>query len=324
MKLFLTGASGFIGGAIARTLAQQTGKYELVAMSRSETSDRAIQNYGARPVRSELGAVSREQLAGVDAIIHNAAYVHPWGRRADFQRVTVEGTRQLLAVAREAGVRRFVHMGTDAVTFAGQDQINVDESQAYPRKHRYNYSEAKAQAEQLVLSASDPGDFDTISLRPRIVWGPGDTTVLPVLLDMIERGGFMWINDGRAKTDTLHIANLVHATELALTKGVSGHAYYITDDETTTFREFMTALVATRGVTLPERSAPGRVTRALAYLIESAWLMLRLKGDPPLTRFAAGLMSSEGTLRIDRAKNELGYKPLISIAQGMRELADAP
>lgn len=229
----------------------------------------------------------------------------------------------MLAVARNAGVKRFVHMGTDAVTFAGQSLLDIDESQPYPKKHVYLYSEAKAMAEQLVLAANVPGEFETLSLRPRLVWGPGDTTVLPVLFDMIERGGFMWVNNGRARTHTLHIANLVKATELALTAGVSGHAYYITDDEVTTFREFMTALVATKGVTLPNRSMPGFLARTLAYIIESTWLLLNLRGDPPLTRFAAGLMSSEGTIRIDRAKNELGYRPVISITKGMEELQAA-
>ncbi len=322
MKIFLTGASGFIGSAVAQTFAK-SDKYELVAMSRSEQSDRAIQACGARPLRSELGAVTLEQLAGCDAVIHNAAYVHPWGRRKNFQRITVEGTRQLLEAARKAGVRRFVNMSSDAVTFAGQNQINVDESQGYPRRHIYNYSEAKAQAEQLVLAASEPGVFETLSLRPRIVWGPGDKTVLPELLHMVENGGFMWVNGGRGRTHTVHIANLVHATELALTRGVSGHAYYVTDDEETTYREFLSQLVATQGVSLPDKSVPGAVARVAGYLIESTWLLLNLKGDPPLTRFAAGLMSSEGLLNIDRAKTELGYAPLISIAKGMQELAAA-
>ncbi|MCR9142465.1 MAG: NAD-dependent epimerase/dehydratase family protein [bacterium] len=321
MKIFLTGASGFVGGAIAAELSK---RHEVVAMSRSEKSDPTIAALGATPVRSELGAVDPEQLRGVDVVIHCAAYVDQWGRREDFMRVTVEGTRQLLDAARRAGVQRFIHMGTEAALFAGQPMIEIDESYPYPAKHRYLYPESKAMAEQLVLAANLAGVFETLSLRPRLVWGPGDKTVLPEVLAMIERGAFMWMDQGRHRTSTVHISNLVAATELALTKGDGGKTYFITDDETTTFREFLTSLVQTRGVTPPAKSIPGKIARALSVLVEGVWTILRLRKEPPLTRFAAAIMSAECTIRIDRAKSELGYAPVISVAEGLKDLQANP
>ncbi len=321
MNLFLTGASGFVGGAIARELSK---RHQIFAMSRSEKSDQAIQAMGATPVRSELGAVRPEQLAEIDAVIHCAAYVNQWGKREDFMRVTVEGTRQILEAARSAGVKRFIHMGTEAALFAGQPMIDIDESYPYPKKHRYLYPESKAAAEQLVLNANVPGEFETLSLRPRLVWGPGDKTVLPEVLAMIERGAFMWMDQGRHRTSTVHIANLVAATELALTKGRGGNAYFVTDDETTSFREFLTALVGTRGVTPPNKSIPGGIARALSILVESVWKLLGIKSEPPLTRFAAAIMSAECTIRIDRAKAELDYKPIVSVRQGLKDLQVNP
>ncbi|MEQ9364148.1 MAG: NAD-dependent epimerase/dehydratase family protein [Leptospirales bacterium] len=321
MKLFLTGASGFVGGAIAAELSK---RHTVLAMSRSETSDAAIESLGATPVRCELGAVAPKQLANIDAVIHCAAYVNQWGKREDFLRVTVEGTRQLLQAAREADVKRFVHMGTEAALFAGQPMVEIDESYPYPETHRYLYSESKAMAEQLVLAANVPGSFETLSLRPRLVWGPGDKTVLPEILGMIERGAFMWMDQGRYRTSTVHIANLVAATELALDRGAGGKAYFITDDETTTFREFLTALVQTAGVTPPAKSVSGKLARGLSIVVEGVWKLLGIKKEPPLTRFAAAIMSSECTLRIDRAKTELGYKPLITVAQGLKDLQAHP
>lgn len=319
MHIFLTGASGFVGGAIARELSQ---RHTITAMSRSEKSDGLIESLGATPVRCELGAVAGEHLQQVDAIIHCAAYVSQWGPRADFMRVTVEGTRQLLEVAREVGVPRFVHMGTEAALFAGQAMVEIDESYPYPARHRFLYSESKAMAEELVLAANQPGTFETISLRPRLVWGPGDQTVLPELLKMIQKGAFRWFDHGKYRTSTVHINNVVAATELALAQGKGdGRAYFITDGETTSFREFLGALIQTAGVTPPDANLPSGIARGLAVAVEGVWKLLRLKSEPPLTRFAAAIMSSECTLKIDRAKADLGYAPVISVAEGLRELS---
>ncbi len=122
MRIFITGASGFVGSAITRRLTK-SGEHTLIAMSRSTESDAKSTALGATPVRCELGGVQAAHVSRCDTIIHNTACVQPWGRRADFQRISVEGTRQLLAVAREAGVRRFVNMSSDAVSFAGQNPL---------------------------------------------------------------------------------------------------------------------------------------------------------------------------------------------------------
>src|SRR5690606_25217020 len=124
------------------------------------------------------------------------------------------------------------------------------------------YSETKAEAERLVLAAN-AADFTTISLRPRFVWGPRDQTVLPTILRMAQDGRFTWIDGGRSRTSTTHVANLVHGVKLALERGQGGQAYFLADDGERTIREFLSRLAATRGVTLPARSIPGKVARAI-------------------------------------------------------------
>lgn len=317
MRIFITGASGFIGGAIVQDLKND---HQVVAMSRSEKSDVLIRGLGAEPERGELDSISPESLKGFDAIVHCAAYVKQWGKRADFFRVTVEGTRRLLDAARLAGVKRFVHMSTEASLFYGQDMVNIDETYPYPSSTPFLYSESKAAAEKLVIVANVPGKFETISLRPRLVWGPGDQTVLPVVKQMVEEGRFMWMDGGRARTSTTHITNLVYATRLALTKGNGGQIYFITDDSITTFREFLTALLKSQGMTPPDKSIPGAVARGLATAIELPWKILGIRKEPPLTRFAAAIMSRECTIRIDKAKRGLGYSPKITLEKGLAEM----
>ena len=316
-KLFITGASGFVGGAIVQALAS---RFALLALSRSERSDAAIRALGATPVRGELGSVATETIAGCEAVIHCAAFVKQWGTREHFWNANVEGTRQLLQAARQAGAQRFIHIGTEAALFHGQHMRDIDEQYPYPAHTPFLYSETKAAAEQLVLAANAPG-FATLSIRPRFVWGPGDQTILPVLETMVRSGRFVWVDHGRAQTSTTHIANLVHAVELALERGAGGNAYFVTDDGTTQMHDFLTALLATRKLTPQEKSIPGWLARMLAAVTETMWRALGKTSDPPLTRLAASMMSRDCTIRTDKAQRELGYQPVISRSEGLRELA---
>jgi nucleoside-diphosphate-sugar epimerase len=316
MKIFVTGASGFVGGAAASALARG---HEVVAMARSERSADRVRATGATPVTCELGRVAPEHLTGCDAVVHAAAFVESWGSRDDFWTANVEGTQQLLDVAKRSGVRRFVHIGTEAVLFAGQDMHDIDETYPYPARTPFLYSETKAEAERRVLAANGP-TFTTISLRPRFIWGPGDLTILEATKELVADGRYMWIDGGQARTSTVHIHNVVRAIELALEHGTGGEAYFITDDEVHTFRDFMTRYAATAGIDLPARNLPGWAARALATVLETVWRTFGLGGQPPLTRFVACLMSSECTLRIGKARRDLGYAPVVSVDAGLEAL----
>jgi nucleoside-diphosphate-sugar epimerase len=316
VKIFVTGASGFIGGAIARRLAQD---HEVVALSRSQASDAAIAALGAEPLRGDLESLEPGGIPVCDAVVHCAAYVNSWGSRADFVRGNVEGTDRVLAAARAAGARRFVHMSTEAVLWRGQPLLDVDESHPYPERTPFLYSETKAEAERRVRAAADT-DFCTVALRPRFVWGPGDRTIVPEARRMIERGAFVWIDGGRARTSTTHVDNLVFATERALTHGRGGEAYFVTDGEVHDFRSFLTKLLEAHGVTPPDRSVPGWLVRPLAAGVEGVWRALGIRSEPPLTHHAVALLSCDCTLRDDRARAKLGYAPRISVEEGLAAL----
>ena len=317
MKVFVTGASGFVGSATVKWLKKK--KHTVMAMSRSEASDMLLKKLGARPVRSELGAVDAADLKGVDAIIHAAAFVEQWGSRDAFWKANVTGTEQLLVAAQAARVRRFIFVGTEAMLFHGQDMIDIDESYPYPKHTPFLYSLTKGEAEKRVIAANCKL-FKTLSIRPRLVWGEGDKTVLPVLVDMIQKKKFMFFDHGNKSTDTTHILNLAHALELALKKGSGGEAYFVTDGEQTTFRDFLSRYLATQGITVPHKSIPGFLARSLAWVVEGVFKILRLKSEPPLTRFAAAIMSRHCTIRIEKIRRDLGYKPVISVAEGLAKM----
>ncbi len=319
MKLFITGASGFVGGAFVKTFA---ATHQITAMSRSEKSDAAIRALGATPMRASLGEVKTEQLKDFDAVVHCAAYVEEWGPWADYWRVNVDGTKELLVAAKGADVKRFVHIGTEAALFYGQHMRNVDEHYPLALNSPFPYSRTKAHAEKAVREANDPSSgFTTIVVRPRFVWGPGDQTILPTVKAMVAKGQFAWIDGGRNKTSTTYIGNLVHAMNLALTKGEGGQAYFILDGEPVVFREFMTKMMQAAGITPGNRAVPGWVVRSIAYLGETTWRALNLKSKPPLTRFTANIMSRDCILNDAKARREMGYAPVVTMAEGLKTLA---
>ena len=317
MKIFITGASGFVGGAAASNLA--AAGHSVLAMSRSESSDEVIAGLGAVPVRCSLGSVPSSALEGVDAIIHAAAFVEEWGPYDAFFQANVKGTAQLLDAAVKAGVGKFIHIGTEAALFKGSDLINIDETFPYPETKFY-YSRTKQEAERLVLASDNPEGLRTISLRPRMIWGPGDKTILPIILDKVKTGKFAWIDGGHYQTSSTNIANLVYAIELALGSQLGGEAFFITDGETRAFRDFITSLVSTQGVEIKSSSIPKWLARSLAAVAEVLWKTLPLPGAPPITSFAACMLSSHCTLNDAKARRLLSYQQKVTIEDGMEEL----
>lgn len=322
MNIFLTGGNGFVGGAF---LKEEGDAHIIRAMSRSLESDAHLKALGATPVTCSLENVVAGHLEGADAVIHCAAYVEEWGPWRDYWRVNVDGTKRLLEAAKKAGVKRFVHIGTEAALLHGQDLVNADETYPLALSSPFPYSRTKAYAEKAVREANDTlRGFQTIVLRPRFVWGPGDTTLLPALHEMVKSGRFAWINGGRNKTSTTYIGNLTYAMDLALTKGKSGQAYFVLDGGgAITFHDMITRMAHAAGFSLPEKKVPAGVARGLAYLTEKAWRMLPLPGKPPLTRFAAAIMSNDCILSDAKARKEMGYDPPFDRDYGFRAIATA-
>lgn len=292
------------------------------AMSRSEKSDIAIRAAGATPVRCDLETVAADHIRGADIIIHAAAFVEQWGPKDAWFKSNVLGTQAVLDAAKNAGVKRFIHIGSEAALCHGQHLRGVDETYPLAPNSPYPYCATKAQAEARV-SAANGQEIETIVLRPRFIWGPGDTTLLPTIEAMARSGGWTWLDHGRARTSTTHIENLVHAIELALTAGKPGEAYFILDDGERTLREIISGLAASRGIKLPDKSMPSFAADMVGGLCEFAWRTFGINGDPPLTRHAAMVMSRDCVLKGDKARAGLGYAPVISVGDGLDELKTA-
>lgn len=319
---FVTGGSGFIGGKLVQRLLGEDRQVR--ALARSDAAAAKITELGAEPVRGELGdpASLAAGAAGTGVAFHLAAHLGEFGPWKDFERGNVEGTRNVLAACQEAGVRRFVHCGTEAALMAGEPLIDVDETAPLRPDSRAPYPATKAKAEQAVVAANREG-FETVVVRPRFVWGRGDTTLLPEMIETVEKGRFAWVGGGRIVTDTAHVDNVVEGLVLGAKKGRAGEAYFITDGEPVVFREFVTAMLQAQGVDPPDRELPNWMAAPLARVCETAWRFLPLPGQPPMTTFRSWLLTQQCTIDISKARGELGYEPVIARGQGLAEMRQA-
>jgi nucleoside-diphosphate-sugar epimerase len=316
---FVTGGSGFIGGRLIERL--RADGHTVRALARSEAAAERVRALGAEPVSGDLSLVGpmRDGADGCEWAFHAAAMLGDWGKPEDFERGNVEGTRNVLQACADAGVRRFVHVGTEAALLAGKPLVNVDETAPLRPDSPALYSSTKAKAEQLVLAANREG-FETVVVRPRFVWGHGDTTLLPTMTEMVQAGRFAWVGGGRHLTAITHVDNTVEGLVLGAERGRPGNAYFVTDGDPVVFREFVSELLRTQGVEPPTRSIPSWLAGAVAVAGETAWRVLPLSGRPPLTRFTYWVTSQECTIRIDKAREQLGYQPVKTREQGLAEL----
>lgn len=319
---FVTGGSGFVGGALIRRLVRDG--WTVRALARSSAAEAAVREAGAEPAPGDLndGTALERGARGAEVAFHAAAKLGATGDWNEFRRVNVTGTQELIAACRRAGVKRLVHVGTEAALLKGQPLVAADERTALAFDSPAPYAATKAEAEAAVIGANGDG-LETVVVRPRFVWGAGDTTLLPMLTELARTGKLRWIGGGRQLTSTTHVENTVEGLVLAAGKGHPGNAYFVTDGSPVVFREFVSALIRTQGVEPPERTIPAPAARALAAAGETAWKLLPLPGEPPLPRFALWVSSLECTLDDGKARAHMGYEPVITREHGLTELQAA-
>jgi nucleoside-diphosphate-sugar epimerase len=323
-RVFVTGGSGFVGRNLIPALV--AAGHSARALARSDGAVATVARLGAEPVRGDLAdaAALRAGMDGCAWAFHIAARTNDWGRYEVAYQANVAGTEQALAAAHAVGVARFIHVSTESV-LVGTDTpplVNVDETRPRAQHPLGLYALTKGLAEERVLAASAP-DMATIVVRPRLVWGAGDTTVLPPLMAAVRSGAFVWFGGGRNLTSTCHVANVCEGLLLAAERGRGGEIYFVTDGEPVVWRDFLTALLATQGVRVGSRSIPLWLARAAASGGEGVWRLLGLRQELPLTRFRVRIIGEDVTINDAKARRELGYVGKVTRAEGLAALQRA-
>jgi nucleoside-diphosphate-sugar epimerase len=324
MKALVTGGGGFLGGAIVRLLVERGDE----ARSFSRGDYPLLRELGVAQFRGDLAdreAVIRA-AEGCDVVFHVAARAGIWGSFAEYYRANVTGTENVIAACCRHGVGRLVFTGSPSVVFDGRDVEGGDESLPYPEHYHAHYPRTKAMAEQRVLAANS-SQLATVSLRPHLIWGPGDNHLVPRIVARGKAGKLRRIGNRPCLVDTVYVDNAAHAHLLGADRlvhggAVSGKAYFISNGEPLPLWEMVDRILAAAGLPPVTRSMPAGAALAAGIICEALWNILRLSGEPPMTRFIAREMATAHWFDITAARRDLGYSPQISIDEGLKRLKD--
>jgi len=323
MKILVTGGGGFLGGAICRQLLARG--HQVIAYQRSASDE--LQKSGCQVVRGDITdtRLLASTIKGVDAVIHTAAKAGLSVRYDDYFGPNVIGTENVITACLKQEVHKLVFTSSPSVTHSDGDIEGGDESLPYADHYSSPYSETKALAEQMVMSAHC-NELHTVSLRPHLIWGPGDNHLLPSLLERANSGKLR-LPGPEKLIDTVYIDNAAEAHLLALGKLITnpeivgGKTYFISNDEPMSQRQIITGLLKAASLETDIQTISPTLAIAAGTVLETTWKLLRLKSEPPLTRWSAEHLSTAHWYDISAAKRDLAYAPRISIVEGLNRLS---
>jgi 2-alkyl-3-oxoalkanoate reductase len=322
MHILVTGGGGFLGQAIVRQLLERGDSVSVINRS-------AYPELEALGVTCHRGDIADAQAVfaacdGVDAVIHVAAKAGPGLYAPDFVAANVTGTQNVLDACFRHGIRYLVHTSSPSVVHAGGDIEAGDESLPYPDHFLAPYPATKAEAEKMVLAASGD-ELKVCALRPHLIWGPGDNQLLPRLIEK-NRAGRLRLPAPEKLIDTVFIDNAARAHLLALDNltasgSAAGKAYFISNGEPLPIYDILSRLLEAYGETPRISKVPKSVAMAVATVVEGIWRALKKRSDPPLARFVVEHLATAHWYDLGAARRDLGYDPVVSIAEGLERLA---
>ncbi|EID25545.1 3-beta hydroxysteroid dehydrogenase/isomerase family protein [Streptococcus oralis SK1074] len=316
-KVLVTGATGFLGKYVVEELSQSG--YQVRAFGRNRKMGQSLETFTVAFFQGDL--TKQEDLAQacqeMDMVVHAGALSTVWGPWEDFYQTNVLGTKYVLDACREAGIQRLVYVSSPSIYAAPRDQLAIKESDAPQENNLNNYIRSKLASEKLF---KDYPDVPSIILRPRGLFGIGDTSILPRVLKLSQKIGIPLIGDGRQLMDMTCVENVALAIRLALeAPQASGEVYNITNGEPRAFKDLIEETLRGLGYPITYRKVPAPLISVIASSLEFLYQTLKLKGEPALTRYTYYLLRYSQTLDISKAELDLGYRPQISISEGIEQ-----
>jgi len=322
----VTGGNGFLGTYLV-TLLLQRG-WRVRTLHRRECQELEEAGVDVRLGALEDAAAVRDAVAGCRVVFHVAAKAGVWGARREYFQANVIGARNVVEACRQSGVERLVYTSTPSVVFSGQPFRGEDESLPYGRNFLCHYAETKAQAERETLAAHDPNGLRVTALRPHLIWGVGDSHLVPTIVEAAKKGRLPIVGDGQNRVDITHVRNAAEAHLLALKAldegRAGGKAYFLSQGEPVALWDWVAKVLEMHGVTPLKKQISFRKAYAAGWLCEKIWKWRATDETPPMTRFVAVELAKDHYFSIEAARRDLGYQPeAFTTEQGLEEMQAA-
>ena len=321
MKVLVTGAGSLLLGGVAQALVERGD--EVICVQRRKL----VRAHSTSLTQHGVDIRDREALTaaavGCDAIIHGAARVGVVGTWEDFRSVNVDVTANVIHAARAHGIARLVYVSTPSVAHSGESIVGATAAVAVTGRKGSFYAESKAQAEHMVLAANTDG-LGVVSLRPHLVWGPGDTQLVGRIVDRARAGRLVMVGNGHALVDSTYIDNAISAHLAALDAVApratcAGRAYVIANGEPRTVTELIEGICQAAGVPFRPKHLALPLARIAGSVLERLWPRLR-SDEPPLTRFVAEQLGTAHWFDPRPARDDLTWSPHVTLDEGFTRL----
>lgn len=322
MNVLVTGGGGFLGSHLARRLHEMGHRVSVLGRRQyPNLPSNIIQHQADLRDPKAVSDACREQ----DSVFHAGALPGVWGSQKDFYRINVDGTRHVIEGCLEHGVRKLVFTSSPSVIYNQTDMENVDESAPYPSQYLSDYPETKALAEQRVIAANGQQDLMTVSLRPHLIWGPGDPHLVPRIIERAKKGQLVRVGEGTNRVDIIYIDNAVEGhirAWQALEPGspVAGQCYFLSDGEPIVLWDWINQLLVSLGINPVTKSISYGMAKNLGWVLEGVYRVFGLSGEPRMTRFLAGQLATSHYFDISRARRDFNYELKVSPEEGMKRL----
>ncbi len=320
MKILITGGSGFLGRYIAR-LAKKDGM-EVLLYNRSKAPDDLDDCTWIKGDINETMKLAKA-MQGCHTVFHTAAIAGVWGDEKLFHKVNTQGTQSVIDACLNAGVPNLVYTSSPSVVF-GIDAIeNGNESLPYPDEYLTTYPKTKAAGEKLVLAAN--GDkLKTCSLRPHLIWGPEDQHLIPRLIEKAKSKRLKQVGDGTNLVDLTYVENAAKAhlqAAQAMDKNgkPNGNAYFISDPKPVSLWPWIFDILEKANCPLPKGKISYPKAHKIGAILEWIYSSLKLKGEPPMTRFVAAQLAKAHYFDNSAAKNDFAYSPQTDNEMGLEK-----
>lgn len=323
MNVLVTGGGGFLGlyiveqlvaaGANVRVFCR--GEYPRLKELNVETVQGDIR---------DADAVLRA-CTEIDTVYHTAAVSGIWGPWDYFYSINTQGTLNVLQACQQQGVTRLIYTSSPSVIYDGSAHENATEKLPYSDNYLCHYPHTKMLAEKAVLEANGEQGVATVALRPHLIWGPRDNHLIPRLIQRAKSGRLRQVGDGTNLISMSYVENaaaahLQAAERLFADSPLGGQAYFINEPEPVVMWEWINQLLARASLSPVEKRISVKAAKRIGSVLEFAYRMLNLRGEPPMTRFLAAQLSSSHYYDVSRARHDFGYEPIVDFEESMRRL----